>query len=716
MCKIQYFNECFLKENKIEYRHYQENILKDCKDRNSLIVLSTGLGKTIIGILIIIKRLKKYKKYGKIIILAPTRPLVIQHYETCRKLIDIEKEKISYLTGKISPIQRINIFHNSRIIISTPQVIKNDLLRNRYSLEHVPLIIFDEAHRTKGNYAYCFIAEEYMNTCTDPLIIGLTASPGKDYSNIQELCDNLSIENTIFKNYEDDDVKQYVHNIEVSLERIDLPIKILELSKIIEDLFNRFLKFFIDRNLLNPQKKYFSKLDFLKIAEDLTFSLKNQDLVNNGYFNKEEYLNSLYFKDPKIIEIVQEKKLNIHSIYSYCSSCISILHLKDILETQEISMFRNYLEKVEYKAEQDNLSSKRIITSEHYNLIKSIIETTDIQELTHPKIEKTLSLINNEIKEYSNKKIIIFTQYREVAEILKNEINKKFKNELIAEKFIGQSTKRNDIGYSQREQIQILNDFRADKINILTATCIAEEGLDIPNVNAIIFYEPVASEIRHIQRRGRTGRHAEGRCYVLIAENTIDVPFFKVAQRKEINMNSVLINSDQLDLVNNLGRDNICFDKIKGKTSSYELIKNFKFNKEKENQILIKKSIDKIIKEIDQFSKSEKYKILRDYNIPFLSDISNLNKKKIEKKMLKNKNQNFSKKKKKIYLNNNLKTIVRLVETYSENGKIGLSKLIELAEFEEIIDRKFYAHFNQACNLGYLKKNQKSVQLIKCLD
>ncbi|MBN1215418.1 MAG: DEAD/DEAH box helicase family protein [Candidatus Lokiarchaeota archaeon] len=718
MRKIQYFNDSFLKKNKIEYRHYQNNILNDYKNKNSLIVLATGLGKTIIGILLIIERLKKYNKNGKIIILAPTRPLVIQHYNACKKFIDIEDKKISYLTGKISPIQRINIIRNSRIVISTPQVIKNDLLRNRYNLSHVPMIIFDEAHRAKGNYAYCFIAEEYINSCSDPLIIGLTASPGKDYSNIQELCNNLLIENIIFKNYNDDDVKQYLHDIEIIVEKIDLPIKILELAKILEDLFSKFLSFFIERTLLEPQKRYYSKLDFLKIAEDLTFSLKYQDLTNNGYFDEIEFEEHLYFKEPRIIDIVKEKKLNIHSIYSYCSSCISILHLKDILETQEISMFKNYIEKIKYRAEQDNLSAKRILNSEHLSLIHSIMNSIDTRKLIHPKIEKTILIIENEIKEYSNTQIIIFTQYREIAEILKNKINSHFRNQLIAEKFIGQSSKIDDIGYSQKEQIRTLNDFREDKINILTATSIAEEGLDIPNVKAIIFYEPVASEIRYIQRRGRTGRHSDGRCYILIADNTIDVPFFKVAQKKEDTMNSILINSDQLNLIDNIGRNTISFKNVEPEIISSDFMQAYNINRKKENQFLLKRSVDIIIDKIDKFSESEQYKTLKKHNITFLSDLCNLNKKTLENKIVKIKNQNSAQNnqdKKKLYLNKHLKTIIKLVENYSKEGKINLLELRKLAEFEDIIDKTFDIHFNHACNLGYIEKKKHHVYLKKKL-
>ena len=119
------------------------------------------------------------------LILAPTRPLVNQHRTSCEKFLDIDDEKIISFTGRVSPEKRINLFEKSKIIISTPQIIKNDLVRGRYDLKQVSLVIFDEAHKTKGNYAYNFVSSEYINSCSDPLILGLTASPGKDYYRIQ---------------------------------------------------------------------------------------------------------------------------------------------------------------------------------------------------------------------------------------------------------------------------------------------------------------------------------------------------------------------------------------------------------------------------------------------------------------------------------------------------------------------------------------------------
>ncbi|MFX1257711.1 MAG: DEAD/DEAH box helicase [Promethearchaeota archaeon] len=708
----EYFNGLFLKKDKVFFRHYQKNILNRCKNRNSLVVLPTGLGKTIIGILLITNTLKKYPQ-SKILILAPTRPLVSQHYASCEEFIDIETEKIISLTGKVAPEKRILLYKNSKIIISTPQVIKNDLMRERYNLKQVSLIIFDEAHRTRKNYAYKFISKEYIKTCSDPLILSLTASPGRDYNRIQQLCDNLYIENVIFKTYEDSDVINYIYNIDTFLERVELPIRLLELSEVWSHLFRKFLRFFVDRNLIHPYKNYYSKLDFLRITRDLTISLKYENFHESAIVDG-EYLAQLYYQNPKIIDIVKEKKLNIHSIFSYCSSCISILHGRDLLETQDISLFKSFLEKIKFKADKDILSAKRIINSKHYKLVISAIEKKGKLKLSHPKINKLISIINEELEVFQNKKIIIFTQYREMAKILKKKLRFEFSNRLLVEKFIGQTTKRDDLGFSQDKQIEILQEFKRNKINILIATSVAEEGLDIPNVDALIFYEPVPSEIRLIQRRGRTGRSAPGRCYILLTEGTVDVPFYRVARTKELSMNSVLMNPGQLKLNNKITRKMINFSKLNNSFSELDLIKNFRARKEKEKILLANRSIEAIITELDNFVKSEEYNKLKDYGVTFYSDIIKFNEKIMKKDLLKLKGKKKEHlKKQKYYLNKNVKALINIAKIYCKRGKMNFLKFQDYAKEENITDRKFHIHFNHACNLGYLKKELDYVKFIK---
>ncbi len=328
-----------------------------------------------------------------------------------------------------------------------------------------------------------------------------------------------------------------------------------------------------------------------------------------------------------------------------------------------------------------------------------------------------MSIIKEEIDEFQNRKIIIFTQYREMAENLKHLLSDEFINKLVVEKFIGQTTKVDDCGFPQYKQIEILQNFREDKINVLVATSVAEEGLDIPNVDAIIFYEPVPSEIRLIQRRGRTGRSAPGRCYILIASDTVDIPFYVVANRKEQVMNSVLQDPEQLELNSNISRTKIKFSKGDERFSEIESVRNFQERRAKEKELLADRSIEEIISQLDKFSNSKEYKKLRQYGVSFMSDCVKLDKKKLQKTVLKMKGKKDDLiKPKKRYLNRNVKALIDIAKVYSNEGKISFKEFQNLAEEEDLTERKFYVHFNQACYLGYLKRQTDCVQLVKDYD
>ena len=705
---LEYFNDPFLKKNRIHFRKYQYNVLKKCNNRNSLVVLPTGLGKTIIAILLIVKNLQKYAE-SKIVILAPTRPLVWQHYNSCIELLDLKEEDIVQFTGRVAPEKRIELFIKSKIIISTPQVIKNDVERGRYFLNHVSLIIFDEAHRTKGNYAYTFLADEYIESCSDPQILGLTASPGKDIFNIQLLCDNLYIENIVFKSYNDKDVAKYIYDIDTLMEYVDLPIDYLEISAVWYNLFEKYLKFFLESKLIPPNKPYYSKMDFLGLSRDLTISIKFE---NGDYFgiDEEEFGEMLYYKSPKIYDIVQENGLNIQTIFSYCSSCISILHAKDLLETQNLSLFLSFLDKLKWKSGQDILSAKRIINSDQYKFILTKLDSINESIRHHPKVDQLVKIVKDEIEEYQNNKILIFTQYREMAEELKKILIEKLSNDVIIEKFIGQTSKIDDFGYPQQKQIALIDQFRNGLINILIATSVAEEGLDIPNVDAIIFYEPVPSEIRLIQRRGRTGRHSPGRCYILLTRSTVDIPFQKVAERKETTMNYVLSTPEELVLNNTIKRSPIDTSELLQEDPRLFTIRNFQERREKEKQVLANHTIEQILDEIEEFAKSETYQKFKDYGVTFYSDLIKFDEKKLKKSLIKTqKKVNYSSKEPKQYLNNNLKRLIKIAKFYNKNGRLKISQFEQLASDEDITDQKFLIHFNHACNLGYLKKDNEDV-------
>ncbi|MHA1412078.1 MAG: DEAD/DEAH box helicase [Promethearchaeota archaeon] len=699
-----FFNGSYLKKNMIQFRQYQSNIIKKCQDKNTLIVLPTGLGKTIIAVLVIAKVLEKYPN-SKIIFLAPTRPLVKQHEKSLKAFLDMAPDQIISFTGAIPPKKRFLLFNTSQIIVSTPQIIKNDLSFERYDLKNVSLIIFDEAHRARGNYDYCFISKNYLQSCTDPQILALTASPGKDLDRIQQLCDELFIETVIFKSFDDEDVSRYIHDVDIIIEQISLPVEIIEISAVWASLFEKYLRFFIERKILPPNKPYYSKLDFLGISRDLTISLRYEGGILQE-ISDEDLNQLLYYNHPRIIDIVRENDLNIESIFSYCSSCISILHGKEILETQDPILFKNFLDGIKQKAEHEILAAKRIVNSEHYKYIMNKLNEDFISRISHPKISKIISIIHEEIDYYNNKKMLIFTKYRDMARFLKERLQEEFSDQLNIEKFIGQASRFNDQGFSQKKQGEIIELFRNGEINILISTSVAEEGLDIPNVDAIIFYEPIPSEIRFIQRRGRTGRSGPGRCYILLTRDTVDVPYHKVALRKQNEMMCVLSDPNQLELTKNIIRKPISINEFVNIISNEELMKTYEEQRAKENELLANKTIEDILSEIENFTNTDEYKKFKTYGITLISDLVEFDKERLKKSLLKIRGKKSSQiKERRPKINKNIKTLINLIRVYGNNGKeLPFSKLIDYAKEEDIFEKKFWYYFNQACYSGYFKK------------
>ena len=168
-------------------RDFQKNILKTCIEKNCLVVLPTGLGKTLIALMLTIKRMEKFPG-EKVILLAPTKPLAEQHLISFKKHLPELFGDMQLFTGAIVANQRKKIWQTADIIFSTPQCVANDLKNKLYNLQNVCLLIEDEAHRCVKNYDYNYVAKKYLNQSKNSRILGLTASPGSDTKKIKEIC------------------------------------------------------------------------------------------------------------------------------------------------------------------------------------------------------------------------------------------------------------------------------------------------------------------------------------------------------------------------------------------------------------------------------------------------------------------------------------------------------------------------------------------------
>jgi ERCC4-related helicase len=488
----------------ISPREYQQRIFETCKGKNCLVVLPTGIGKTLIALMLAIERMKKFPGQ-KVVILAPTKPLAEQHYEYFRKHLPELFADIVLFTGRVKPEQRKEIWETADIVFSTPQCIANDLRKKMYNLKDVCLLVEDEAHRCIRNYDYNYVAGKYKEQAKHQRLLGLTASPGSEKEKINEICKNLSIEEVELRTRDSEDVKPYLQELNFEKIRIDFPPEFEEMKQVLLKLFNENIDELRKRRILFGPP---SKIELLNTQKRL---------VNN---------------------ISGSTNYNHWKGISLCAQAIKIQHALELLETQTLKSFSGYLKKLfEQAAKQQSKGVVKLVSRPEFNFVYTSSGELLSKKAEHPKIKKIEEIMQREKDENKNMKIIIFTQFRDTAEIISKKINEiKGINSKI---FVGQA-KKNGTGLNQKEQKKIIEEFSSGKTNVLVATSIGEEGLDIPEVNAVIFYEPIPSAIRAIQRAGRTARLMKGKLIVLITKKTRDETFYYVSRGRERKMHKTI--------------------------------------------------------------------------------------------------------------------------------------------------------------------------------
>src|SRR3989338_649317 len=488
-----------------EPRLYQQTILATAAEKNTLVVLPTGMGKTNIFLMLVAQRLGQYPN-SKILFIGPTRPLIEQYMNVFKANFEIEENKMAIFTGMVSPQKREALWKQAKIIFSTPQGLENDIISNKINLEEVCLLGVDEAHRAVGDYAYVFVAKQFMKLSRFPRIIALTASPGSDMDKIQEVCKNLFIEDIEVRTDEDADVKPYIQEMQVEWVNVELPIIFTDIQRfLILFLRERFEKLKKWGILRRADVRYVSKSDLLQLQAELRGRVA-----------------------------VGEKNFVIWNSISLLAEIMKVYHALELLETQGIAALQKYLEKLVAESRTSKTKAIKSIMSDS-NFKSAMIKARILHEekVEHPKLIELQNIVEKEVKQNNNVKIMIFNHYRDNALDVMQKLNKI--NNVKANLFVGQQ-KKNDTGLSQKEQKQMLDDFRNGLFNVLVATSIGEEGLDIPKVDLVIFYEPIPSAIRSIQRRGRTGRQEKGRVIILMASGTRDEAYRWVAHHKEKKM------------------------------------------------------------------------------------------------------------------------------------------------------------------------------------
>jgi ERCC4-related helicase len=504
----------------IELRSYQKNIADSAQRRNTMVILPTALGKTVISLLVCADMLYNYRD-KRILVMAPTRPLVSQHRKYFSSVLKISEENIASVTGKILPYARRAVWDRTdiRLMFATPEVVKNDLEEGRLNLKDFGLLVFDEAHRAMKEYAYTSIAKEYINQSSCPYILAMTASPGAERKRIQEVCNNLFIEHIEYKSEDDPDVKPYVNAIDVKWEWLNLPQEYRYIVSILRSMLEEKIRWLTRNGLLMKAIKWIFKKDLIELGEALRYKLE---------LTMEEQRGPLY------IAMLNQ------------SSALTLMYCLELIESQGSYSLKAFLDRID---EDENNAHTFLLKDPRMMEIKTLVEGI-VKE--HPKILHLLQLIKdhhhhhqlpsiNDVRNIPNlkSKILVFTQYRDTARHIVEVLEK---NDIKTSRFVGQAKRIGDEGMKQDEQAAVLESFRNSDFDVLVATSIAEEGLDIPEVDLVIFYEPISSEIRYIQRRGRAGRKSSGSVIILATKDTIDMRYLYASKIRVEKMTNSLNN------------------------------------------------------------------------------------------------------------------------------------------------------------------------------
>jgi Fanconi anemia group M protein len=492
-----FYEHELIRPESVELRDYQVNVANAAISESTLVVLPTGLGKTVVALIVVADTLSK--KGGKVLLMAPTKPLVEQHAKFLRE--HLLKHDPVVFTGEVNPGRRMEEWADAKVIVSTPQVIENDLDEGRIDLRDLSLAVFDEAHRATGDYAYVSIGKRYAEIGGHAL--GMTASPGSDVSKIAEVCENLGITNVEIRSELDEDVIKYTQDVKMEFIGVGMQEDMGKVIFLLQSILNEQLQKLRAHGFLDPKKPPTTR-DLLEAGKVIRAKL------NSG-----------------------TKNFHLFQAASSQSLAMKVNHGIELAQTQGKGSLESYFEKQVKQGEEKGgpKASRDLVRDARFQQARTLLYS---MQRDHPKLEKIVPILKSQFVSKPDSRAIVFTHYRDTCELLTQKLGSV--EGLRPVRFVGQASKGKDIGLNQREQKEIIDDFRKGTYNVLVATSIAEEGLDIPATDLVVFYEPVPSEIRTIQRRGRTGRRQAGRVVMFVTRDTKDEAYFWSSRKKEMQM------------------------------------------------------------------------------------------------------------------------------------------------------------------------------------
>ncbi|CAA7264708.1 unnamed protein product [Cyclocybe aegerita] len=513
-------------------RDYQFNIVKNSLFENTLVALPTGLGKTFIAGVVMLNYYRWFPE-GKVVFVAPTKPLVAQQVTACHETCGIPGRDSAELTGEVPRATRMRYWEEKRVFFMTPQTLYNDLLKETCDIRDIVLLVVDEAHRATGDYSYNLIVRLLMAKNPHFRVLALTATPGNNVDSVQLLIDGLHISRIEIRNEESLDLKPYIHKKVFQPHLIAANENVAKIRTLIANVMTPLMKPMQAVGLLRTNESPLSMHPFRPQA----LSMELRDPSHKRFYGSLSMLSKL-------------ARAMLYLLTGSIGSCYTFLY--------DVSQ--------EPADEDDGKKSKgkKLKDDPNFRILMTELESQRARGFDiHPKVEKLKTILiqhfgsrlaekDGEGKDnIDESRIMVFSSYRAVVDEIVEELDKE-RPLIRATRFIGQGAdKQGKKGLAQKQQLEVIKKFMAGEYNVLVATSIGEEGLDIGEIDVTVCYDAdkaptrmVIVMINHdghsltiaqIQRFGRTGRKRTGTIHALLAEDREEMNIEKAeATYKEV--------------------------------------------------------------------------------------------------------------------------------------------------------------------------------------
>ncbi|KAK5044407.1 hypothetical protein LTR84_011279 [Exophiala bonariae] len=449
-------------------RDYQQELFDRAKEKNIIAVLDTGSGKTLIAALLI-------KHFLELELMNHVEGEAHRIVFFLANSVHLAQQQAHFLTNNLpNPVISLygdsgedlwkgapwaKIFRENHVVVCTPEVLRNCLDHAYYDMDQISLLIFDEAHHCKGGHPYARIIEGHYMTARGrkPHIFGMTASPvdgkgdvGKAFQNLEYMLqshivttDNLSM--TKYAPRAKDDVWVYPA-IQFQGEtgpgessETDLCRSLRERCGFVDD-FKQYFVFSV-----------YAKRDLGHWAADRVW----KQVFTSAHESHQDF---------KAIMYLERTKLYIHSGTEEKARLLRSVQ-------SAVSLVRHHNFKKPNVASEFDLSPKVRVLYEKLKYQYSIAPATKTIVFVQQKLSVTTLCACFQLLEVENMRPGFLTG--------------------------------TDNARSLRDQQRIMAKFRDGQINIVFATEVVEEGIDIPQCNLVVRFDLYQTTIQYMQSRGR---------------------------------------------------------------------------------------------------------------------------------------------------------------------------------------------------------------------